>query len=118
MSFSVPLTINFASTLPTSIAALPPGDLKHFYQGVEECVCAPFEGLTKRLVLTQQQSYDMIRPPQFDSTEWIGETVLLEPVHVGATYIEILSPGPKQSPLLNQVHCAIIRSFTKQQRHR
>lgn len=68
------------------------------YQGVEEMrPVLHFEGLTKRLVLTQQQSYDMIRLTHSSiPTEWIGETVLLEPVHVGGdAVIEILSPWAK-----------------------
>ncbi len=68
------------------------------YQGVEEMrPVLHFEGLTKRLVLTQQQSFDMIRLTHSSiPTEWIGEAVILSPSVSGATrLLASLVRGPK-----------------------
>ncbi len=68
------------------------------YQGVEEMrPVLHFEGLTKRLVLTQQQSFDMIRLTRSSiPTDWIGETVILKPVRIASeTTIEIHGPWAK-----------------------
>ena len=55
------------------------------YQGVEEMrPVLHFEGLTKRLVLTSNQSHDMIRLTHTAiPSDWIGETVNLRPEHSG-----------------------------------
>ncbi len=53
-----------------------------------------FEGLNKRLVLNQPQSFDMIRITHTPlPADWIGETIILKPARVGGdATIEILSP--------------------------
>ena len=56
------------------------------YQGVEEMhPVLHFEGLTKRLVLTSSQCYDMIRLTHTAiPSDWIGETIILRPGRSGA----------------------------------
>ncbi len=55
------------------------------YQGIEEMrPVLHFEGLTKRLVLTRDQGFEMVRLTHTPvPAYWIGQTVLLSPVDMG-----------------------------------
>ncbi len=55
------------------------------YQGIEEMrPVLHFEGLTKRLVLTRDQGFEMVRLTHTPvPSDWIGQTVLLSPAPMG-----------------------------------